>query len=325
MHIIIDNYDVNVSVQNNRFCLQKADVKKFIVPTKVSAIHILTPCQLTTAVITLAAENNIAILLYNNKGKVIARLWQPHFGSHAAIRLRQVQFCTSANGLIWVKQLILAKIKAQLRSLLLLPAQLQNSAINNRLNTYINMLAADAGINHIWLRSAEAAAGRWYWAGVTQALKQHVAILPRNLRPAKDKFNALLNYLYGTLYGITEGCILAAGLDAHLGILHRIEYNTPSLVFDIIEPFRHWADDFLIQQVLTNNLPDDYTEIKAGGVLLTSKGKKNILSLWFAYLQQKIPAPKKLIKRKDQVQQLCTTLAAQLLKEYKEQNKDFII
>ncbi len=320
MHLIIDEYSIDMRIENNRLAIEKGNTIKSIVPSKISAIHIIKPCSLTTPVVTWAAENNIAVLLYNNKGKVTARLWQPNYGSHAAIRIMQLTFCTSAQGMMWVKTLLLQKASAQLHTLNSLPPHLRNTLVTEKIAKYINMLRADVGINQIWLRSMEAVIGRWYWAGISVALKQYTVVLPRNMRPARDRFNAILNYLYGTLYGIVEGCLLAAGLDTQLGIMHRMEYNTPALVFDVIEPFRHWADEFLIQMVLENRLTSDFTDDKSGDILLTPKGKKEVLTQWFIYLQQKTPAPKKLIKRKDQVQQLCSNLAAQLLREAKFQN-----
>ena len=182
-------------------------------------------------------------------------------------------------------------------------------------------LQSETGGNLEWLRRIEAAIGRWHWAGVAITLKSHIKIGPRNLRPAKDRFNALLNYLYGTLYGLVEGCQLAAGLDPHISIMHRMDYNTPSLVFDMMEPFRPWADRFVIDLFLQDKWQDDFAEEKADGILLTTAGKKYILTEWFAYLEQKTPSPKKMIKRRDQIQQVCTALAAQLLDNYHKKNK----
>jgi CRISP-associated protein Cas1 len=201
------------------------------------------------------------------------------------------------------------------------PKKLQRSLVVERMKIHLEKLTKDAGISIEWMRSREAVISRWHWVGVAHALKSHLQIGARNVRPAKDKFNALLNYLYGTLYGLVEGSQLAAGLDPHISIMHRMEYNTPSLVFDMIEPFRHWADWFVTDLILSGRYAPDYTEEKAGGILLTPKGKKEILSQWFAYLQESSPSPKKMVKRKDQVQQLCSQLAGRLLKQYNEGNK----
>ena len=103
--------------------------------------------------------------------------------------------------------------------------------------------------------------------------------------------------------------------------MHRMEYNTPSLAFDVIEPFRQWADEFLVGQLLKGEIKPEHTEEKEGSTWLTPGGKKRLLTEWFAFLDERTPAPRKMVKRKDQVQQLCSGLAGELLKQYKEINK----
>ncbi len=87
----------------------------------------------------------------------------------------------------------------------------------------------------------------------------------RSKHPAKDAFNALLNYGYGILYGKIEGSLIKAGIDPYVGVFHRENYNRPVLVFDIIELFRSWIDyvvvDLCYQQVVT----DDWFNITSDG------------------------------------------------------------
>ena len=69
----------------------------------------------------------------------------------------------------------------------------------------------------------------------------------RSRNPAKDEFNCLLNYAYGVLYGLVERACLLAGLDPYIGFVHTDHYNKPSLVFDLIENYRIWADETVVQ------------------------------------------------------------------------------
>jgi CRISPR-associated protein Cas1 len=220
-----------------------------------------------------------------------------------------------------IKDWLLAKSRAQKALHNKFKSSVTHEKILDKMQGLISQLEAEAGINLLWLRRLEALISRWHWAGVAIGLKSQIQIGPRNMRPAKDRFNALLNYLYGTLYGLVEGCQIAAGLDPHISIMHRMDYNTPSLVFDMIEPFRPWADAFAIDLFLEGRWQPDYAEESGDCVLLSPAGKKYILTEWFAWLEQKSPFPKKMVKRRDQVQQLCTALAADLLKKYNQQKK----
>lgn len=321
MQLIIDQKAIILSVENERLAVQKGETVKHLVPSRLTAIHIMAPCSLTSPVINWAAQYEIPILFYNNRGQVKARIWQPHFGSHAAVRLQQMVFCQSANGANWLKSLLLKKTGSQLYLLQHLPEKLQHKMALERVKALARRLQEESATHLHRVRTIEAGAGRWYWAAVAHALKEHVQIAPRHVRPAKDGFNAMLNYLYGTLYGLVEGAAIASGLDPHISILHRMEYNTPSFVFDLIEPFRHWADEFLIHKILKGEITTAFTEQKGDTVKITPGGKKQLLAQWFLYLEERTPAPKKKIKRKDQVQQLCSSLAAELLKQYKNAQK----
>ena len=72
-----------------------------------------------------------------------------------------------------------------------------------------------------------------YWAAVASALPPAWQFGRRSRRPARNGFNAALNYLYGMLYTIVEQALFGAGLDPHLGILHSDQYDSPTLAFDL--------------------------------------------------------------------------------------------
>ena len=321
MQLFIDKYGIKLSIGNNRLCVERDEKAHAIHPSRLSAIHIFTPCTLTSPVAVWAAANGIAILMYNGRGQVVARLWEPHFGSQAAIRIAQPGYCQSAAGPMLVKGWLLQKALGQLQIHQRLAPTAHSAKIKAKMQRLIDLLQAETGLNLDWMRRLEAMISRWHWTGIALALRQQVLVAPRNLRPAKDRFNTLINYLYGTLYGLVEGCQIAAGLDPHISIMHRMDYNRPSLVFDMIEPFRPWADAWAVDFFTAGLWKPGYAEEKAGGIMLTREGKKNILTGWFAYLDERSPSPKKMIRRRDQVQQACTTLAANILRYYNQHHK----
>jgi CRISPR-associated protein Cas1 len=269
----------------------------------------------------MAAQHNIAVLIYNNKGKVLARVWQTHFGSHSAIRIQQLQFSKNQKAIDYMQQLLTAKAELQLSNL---------KYLKDRKPGYANALAHPIGHFENYLHQfktqsvsekplllyGEAKLSKIYWAAIALILESYTGFTGRSRRPARDKFNALLNYYYGILYGMVEGALLAAGLDPHIGMLHRDEYNTPSFVFDCIEPFRPWADKLLIEQTLAHQLHETWFEKTNEGIVLAKEGKKNVIPAFFDYMNERTYFNHKRIKRKDQIQHLATTLAQQLLKQH---------
>src|SRR5690606_11797624 len=86
-----------------------------------------------------------------------------------------------------------------------------------------------------------------YWKILSVTLPTGFMFETRSKFPAKDPFNAALNYLYGIMYTQVEMAVYTVGLDPALGIFHTDQYQKPALAFDLIEPFRAWADRFLLE------------------------------------------------------------------------------
>jgi len=110
----------------------------------------------------------------------------------------------------------------------------------------------------------------------------------RSRRPAKDPFNAMINYLYGMLYAVVEQALFAAGLDPHLGILHTDEYDRPTLSFDLIEPFRPWIDLLIVQKIMQKEVEADFFEPVEGGYFLSDNGKRFLIPQFNSWMQHTV-------------------------------------
>ena len=89
------------------------------------------------------------------------------------------------------------------------------------------------------IRGIEGAAGRAYHGGLRELIQPpELTSRRRTRRPAKDPFNALLNYSYSLLLVKVSNAILACGLDPHLGFYHTDRSTAPPLTLDLMELFR---------------------------------------------------------------------------------------
>lgn len=76
-----------------------------------------------------------------------------------------------------------------------------------------------------------------------------------------DPPNNLLNYGYAILRAITARNLVASGLLPTFGIHHRNRYNAYCLADDIMEPYRPFVDETVLQIVKSVN---DYNELTTG-------------------------------------------------------------
>ena len=133
----------------------------------------------------------------------------------------------------------------------------------------------------------EGTIARVYFQTLGQVLPPDYQFERRSRRPARDVFNAALNYLYGMLYSVVESGLFAAGLDPHLGILHADAYHKPTLAFDLIEAFRPWVDRILLELCLSEELLSSFFTRNQHGLFLNKKGKALLIPHFNGWLQER--------------------------------------
>lgn len=82
----------------------------------------------------------------------------------------------------------------------------------------------------------EAQYAKFFWPRYFDGLSQDLFL--REKQKPTHPLNAALNYGYGFLYHAIEWQCIASGLQPDVGLIHKQRRNRPSLVCDLIEPFR---------------------------------------------------------------------------------------
>lgn len=119
----------------------------------------------------------------------------------------------------------------------------------------------------------EAQGAKSYWKGVALLLEGYAAFSGRERKGAKGLVNSLLNYGYGMLYSRVWEKVIKVGLNPHISYIHSFQNNKPTLVFDLVEPFRQQAVDRQVISLLAKG----YTMEVADG-LLTNTSKKHLVN-----------------------------------------------
>jgi CRISPR-associated protein Cas1 len=161
----------------------------------------------------------------------------------------------------------------------------------------------------------EGSSGRIYFAALSYVLPDRYKFNGRSRNPARDEFNALLNYAYGVLYGkVEKGCILA-GLDPYVGIIHTDHYNKKSLVFDLIENFRVWADEMVVKLFASRKVKGEHFDKLQNGYTLNQEGKAVLIGSLNLFLDESVRYRGRNIKRVNIIQFECHRIANSLIKE----------
>ena len=262
------------------------EIKRKVAPQKVKSIVLDRGTSLTWEAIKTALTHTIDIVFTEGDGAPIGRVWHSKLGSTTRIRKRQLQASMNGEAVTWIKKWVSEKIGNQTDLLKDLKRHRKAKAqpideVTGRLNE-LKKKVEELEAGHVsdiagTIRGLEGTAGRIYFELLSSLLSKEYRFSGRSSRPAKDPFNAFLNYGYGILYSKIERCIMIAGLDPYVGFLHRDDYNQTSFVFDFIEPYRPFTDLTVYRLFSGKKVNQSHYHEFQNGVGLTKEGKKLIV------------------------------------------------
>ena len=332
MQLVLNTYGAYLSRRGELFQVKVKDQSTEISSRKVRSILISTGAAFSSDAVQLAVEKNIDILFLDKYGDPFGRVWHGRPGSTTAIRRLQLAVAQTDLGvqlaLGWIErkfdnQIALltrmrdrrtrlsAPLTEAIGSLKTLKEQTQDLAGNACDDTE----SSSIDTMRQSLLGLEGRAGRTYWAAVSLLLPVHYRFEGRSRNPAQDPFNCLLNYSYGMLYGIVERACLLSGLDPYIGFIHTDHYNKPSLVFDLIEQYRIWADETVIGLFSARKIKQSQFDKLSNGLTLNKEGKAVLIETFTDYLDTAIRYRGRNITRRDSIQFDLHRIANDLLEQ----------
>lgn len=331
MQLVINSYGAYLRKNGNCFLVKREDRSFEVAVGKVNSILITTAAYITTDAIKLAVDNNIDIVFLDSHGDPYGRVWHPKLGSTTLIRRRQLEVYDTLDGLNLAKEWGLRKLENQID--LLGRMRKTREEKRNLLDGYIleiensrdqmKRLRGTIESRRQDMLGLEGMAARAYFEAISSIMPERYRFAGRSRNPAKDEFNALLNYGYGVLYSLVEkGCIIA-GLDPYLGFLHSDSYNKKSLVFDIIEMFRIYVDETVVFLFSRRMVKDGFFEPLEQGMGLSKEGKAALIEALNKTLEETVLYRGRNVKRRNTIQMECHRIANGLIRPGQEMPDDF--
>lgn len=322
MELILTTPGAYLSIKDGIFLIASKEQKASFSPLKIERIILTTHALITTEVIKVCNENNIDLVILEDNGEPVGRFWHAKYGSTSLIRRKQIELAENEKGFDIVKSWLIEKIKNQIEFLSELAKNREK--LSNFLYEKITMiedcqqkmieLSGNLQEKRNQLIGIEGNASNIYFQTISECLPDKYKFKSRSRQPAKDEFNALLNYIYGVLYSnVTRACIIA-GLDPYAGFLHTDNYNKKSLVFDIIENFRVFGDKVVVYMFSRKLVNDSYFDKIQNGFSLNKDGKKALFSEYDQFMDKIVHFGNKNMKRSYCIQAFCHQFANSLIK-----------
>ena len=204
---------------------------------QVLAFGHVTP---TGPAIRALLANGADMVFLTAGGSFLGRLSNGRSGN---VTLRQTQYRRLAEpeaALELARGLVTSKLRNQRRLLLRRQRRGPDDVVARAATAMRAALARSEDARELdVLRGYEGAAAAAYFEGFGRCIQApDMGFTHRRRRPPPDPVNVLLSFGYTVLGNLAHGFIEEVGLDPYMGALHEARDGRPSLVLDLIEPFR---------------------------------------------------------------------------------------
>ncbi len=225
------------------------------VPIEDIGVLVLDNSRITITQGLLAAlsENNVVVLNCDFKHLPFSILLPTAVHHAYTEKLRyQLEASVPLKKNLW-QQTVICKIKNQ-------AAVLEKQGLDE---SRLNYLASQVKSGDV--ENCEGRAAAYYWkilldVHMSAEKLQETAGPPQDYSTAPFKRhrygeppNNLLNYGYAILRGVVARSLVASGLLCAVGIHHRNKYNPYCLADDIMEPYRPYVDELVLDIVFSEN------------------------------------------------------------------------
>jgi CRISP-associated protein Cas1 len=287
--------DAYLRLDNDTISIKVEDEIKLRVPIHhVGSVVCFGNIGLSTPLMHRLATDGVGLVMLDANGRFKARL---EGGVSGNVLLRQAQHQRAvdvAAALAIAKSCVAGKIKNSRQVLLRGAREAKGEADAAALTRTADNLAASlralpgaAGMDVV--RGIEGEAARNYFEAlnllVREDLRPVFQLDGRTRRPPRDRFNAMLSFLYSMLMNDCRSACEAAGLDPQVGFLHVLRPGRAALALDLMEEFRPFADRLALTLINRGQVGEkDFSEREGGAVLLEGEARKAVV---VAYQERK--------------------------------------
>ena len=293
--LYVTSADTYLRLDNDTLRVEIEKETKLRVPLHhLSAVVCFGHIGLSAPLMHRLAEDGIALVLLDDNGRFKARLEGAVAGN---VLLRQAQFQRVADPVFTLdmaRACVAGKIKntRQVLQRGAREAKLEDEAkaltrLADDLAASLRALPEATSLDV--LRGIEGEAARQYFSGLNLLVRSDqrsaFAMDGRTRRPPRDRFNAMLSFLYAMWMNDCRSALEAAGLDPQVGFLHALRPGRAALALDLMEEFRPWADRLALTLINRGQLEaDDFVLREGGGVSLEPDARKTVV---VAYQERK--------------------------------------
>lgn len=292
-----------VHLENDTLRIDVERQKKMQVPLHhLGSVVCFGNILVSPALMHRCADDGISLVLLDGNGRFKARLEGAVSGN---ILLRQAQHRVAVDeqfALITAQAIIAGKLRNSRQILMRGARETDDEQDRKMLSEAAESLARSirnlpiAGSLDV-VRGIEGDAAKIYFSAlpylVRRNLREFFTMNGRSRRPPRDRFNALLSFLYSMVMNDCRSALESVGLDPQLGFLHAVRPGRAALALDLMEEFRAVLADRLALTLINRGQISvhDLKEREGGAVYLEGDARKAVVVAYQERKQEEITHP----------------------------------
>jgi CRISPR-associated protein Cas1 len=292
-----------VHLENDTLRIDVERQKKMQVPLHhLGSVVCFGNILVSPALMHRCADDGISLVLLDDNGRFKARL---EGGISGNILLRQTQHRRAVDEqftLATAQAMIAGKLRNSRQVLMRGAREAEDLEDREILSTAAESLARSIrnllSISSLdMLRGFEGDAAKVYFSAlpclIRPNIREHFAMNGRSRRPPRDRFNALLSFLYSIVMNDCRSALESVGLDPQLGFLHAVRPGRAALALDLMEEFRAILADRLALTLVNRGQITfrDLKEREGGAVYLEGEARKAVVIAYQERKQEQITHP----------------------------------
>lgn len=292
-----------VRLENDTLCVEVDKQKKMQVPLHhIGSVVCFGDVVMSSGAMHRCADDGRSVVLLDRNGRFKARIEGSVSGN---ILLRQAQFRKAeeeAFSLDVAKAIIAGKLRNARQVLLRGARESANNDDQKWLAGGAESLAISVrnirGAENLdALRGIEGDAAKNYFSSLSYLIRRErrdaFKMNGRSRRPPRDRFNALLSFIYSMVMNDCRSAIESVGLDPQLGFLHVVRPGRAALALDLMEEFRAILADrlalTLVNRAQVNE--ESFDERPGGAMYLHGDARKTVVVAYQERKQEEVLHP----------------------------------
>jgi CRISPR-associated protein Cas1 len=222
---------------------------------QTDSVAVFGNVQVTTQALSELLDRGIPVALYTRHGRLKGHV-VPDLSKNVPLRVAQYRMVLDEAASLGLAK---AVVRAKLLNAGRLLADYRSHYPSDRLASACEAMsrAADgiAGVaRHAELLGLEGSAAAAYFGAFAEMNRSELPFDGRRKHPATDPINGLLSLGYTLVMNEIRAVVEGAGMEPHLGFLHKVDYGRPSLALDLLEPYRSPVVDRLTLRLVNERI-----------------------------------------------------------------------